>query len=108
MCSFQDWVLLNGGDTELVEVLKENGFSSKLSLKKMEFDCPEGEQLLRGLTYGKQCLLKALVEALHSESLMASSESRDHNSTMTYTRGATKAISFSVRRQYSGWDEHQR
>ena len=74
----EEWILLSGGDTELVKVLKENGFSSKLSMKKMEFDCPQGEQILKQLTYGQQCLLKALVEALLKEDSESSSSSTCH------------------------------
>ena len=86
--SLKEWILLSGGDTELVKVLKENGFSSKLSMKKMEFDCPQGEQILKQLTYGQQCLLKALVEALLKEDSESSS-----SSTVPYINGAKKAVS---------------
>ena len=76
-------LLSSGGDGELLQFLKDNGFCSKMSLKKLEFNCPEGNSLMQLLSYGKQCLLRALVETLLKE--------EDSAGCSSYSSGATKA-----------------
>ena len=60
---FDDWVVENGGDVELVDLLKANGFMS---------------------SYGQKCLLKGLVDVLSTQGPKSLSPD-------PYTRGASKA-----------------
>lgn len=88
--SFEKWVLDNGGDSEFVTGLKSAGFTSKLALKKFDFNCKDGEETLKKFPYGKQCLLKALVERLIEEDC-GSSSTTTTKGTATYSSVATKA-----------------
>lgn len=82
--SFDDWVRENGGDVELVELLKSNGFTSKLSLKNIDFGSPDASSFVDQLSYGQKCLLKGLVDVLSTQ--RPKSVSSD-----PYTSGASKA-----------------
>ena len=48
--SFVDWVVENGGDVELVDLLKANRFMSKLSLKNIDFGSPEASSFVDQLS----------------------------------------------------------
>ena len=82
--SFDDWVVENGGDVELVDLLKANGFMSKLSLKNIDFGSPEVSSFVDQLSYGQKCLLKGLVDVLSTQGPKSLSPD-------PYTRGASKA-----------------
>lgn len=92
---FDDWIMENGGGVELLDVLKKNGFSSKLSLRKMDFDCPESQEMLKALPYGKRCLLKALLEDLLKEDV-ESPQPVIGTGSGRYSTGATRAASLVV------------
>lgn len=66
--SFDEWVQANGGDEELLLILKENGFTSKLSLKHLDLNAEEAANFRSRLNYGQVCLLKGLVRLLTPES----------------------------------------
>ena len=59
---FAVWVMENGGDEALVRLLKENGFTSKLSLGHLDLDAPDASSFLEKLNYGQRCLLKGLTK----------------------------------------------
>ena len=80
-------MILQGRDSELLDVLKGNGFNSTFFLKNIDFNCPEGSRLFSQLNYGQQCLLKGLVDIAN----------HDQDSKVTplnsYTTGAFKQSS---------------
>ena len=58
--SFEKWVRENGGDDELIELLKANGFTSKLSLGNLDFSSPDASLFvdLLTVTTGKNASFK--------------------------------------------------
>jgi exonuclease I len=61
MNDFSSWVFENGGDEAFLRVLNDFGFRSKLSLKNMELDTPDGSELLRQFNCGQKCFLRGLI-----------------------------------------------
>lgn len=53
MDDFTPWVLENGVDEALLRVLNDFGFKSKLSLKNLEMDTPDGDELLGHFNCGQ-------------------------------------------------------
>lgn len=84
--SFDDWMSENGADIELIHLLKSSGFSSKLSLKNIDFQSPDASLFVNQLNYGQTCLLKGLVDMLHNE------KTKDD----PYSRVASNAASLSA------------
>lgn len=64
--SFTDWVMENGGTPEFIDILREFGFSSKLSLSNL--DIQEDTELLNRFNCGQKCLLRGLVKLLRDDS----------------------------------------
>ena len=60
--SFEKWVRENGGDDDLLELLKTNGFTSKVSLGNLDFSSPDVSLFVDLLNYGQKCLLQGLVK----------------------------------------------
>ena len=85
---FEKWVRENGGDDELIELLKGNGFTSKLSLGNLDFKSPDASLFVDLLNYGQKCLLQGLVKLLNTQ---IGEPSRD-----PYSAGVSKASSLSA------------
>ena len=66
---FSTWVKANGGDDIFLSILKRFGFNSRLSLKNLSLDHPDGEELLQEFNCGQRCLLRGLIELLSSDSV---------------------------------------
>ena len=86
--SFEKWVRENDGDDELIEVLKANGFTSKLSLGNLDFRSPDAFFFVDLLNYGQKCLLQGLVKLLNKQDVQVGESSRN-----SYFAGASKAAS---------------
>ena len=84
--NFEKWDRENGGDNDLLELLKENGFTSKLSLGNLDFQSPDASLFVDLLNYGQKCLLQGLVKLLNKPQESAKNP---------YTSGASKAASLS-------------
>ena len=56
--SFEKWVRENGGDDKLIELLKANGFTSKLSLGNLDFKSPDAAFSWTFSTTGKSISFK--------------------------------------------------
>lgn len=66
---FNSWVKENGGDDDFLGILREFGFTSKLSLSNLKLDqLPEGTELLQRLNCGQQCLLQGLISLAATKS----------------------------------------
>ena len=89
--SFEKWVRENGGDDELIELLKANGFTSKLSLGNLDFNSPDASLFVDLLNYGQKCLLRGLVKLLNKQEAQVGESSRN-----PYSTGASKAASLST------------
>ena len=63
--SFEKWVREKGGNNDLLELLKENGFTSKLSLENLDCQSPDAFLFVDLLNYGQKCLLQGLVKLLN-------------------------------------------
>ena len=85
--SFEEWLRDNGGDDELIDLLKTHGFTSKLSLGNLDFTSPDASLFIDQLNYGQKCLLQGLVKLLNKP------ESSVKN---PYSAGASKAASLST------------
>lgn len=53
---FEVWVKENGGDDDLLKELRDNGFTSKLSIKHLDLESSEATNFLSSLNYGQKCL----------------------------------------------------
>ena len=84
--NFEKWVRENGGDNDLLELLKENGFTLKQSLGNLDFQSPDASLFVDLLNYGQKCLLQGLVKLLNKPQESAKNP---------YTSGASKAASLS-------------
>ena len=62
---FEQWLRDNGGNEELIGILKTNGFTSKLSLKNLDLTSPDASLFVDALNYGQKCLLRGLVKLLN-------------------------------------------
>ena len=69
--NFSEWVRENGGDEDILRVLGEHGFTSKLSLSFFDANSPDGKEMLSHVNYGQKCLLRGLI-ALASPSTSSS------------------------------------
>ena len=95
--SFEEWVRDNGGDDELIELLKANGFTSKLSLGNVDFKSPDASLFVDLLNYGQKCLLQGLVKLLNKP------ESAGEKG--PYSTGASKAAALSTASKSSSLKE---
>ena len=89
--SFEKWVRENDGDDELIEVLKANGFTSKLSLGNLDFKSPDAYLSVDLLNYGQKCLLQGLEKLLNKQDVQVGESSRN-----PYSAGGSKAASLST------------
>ena len=85
--TFEVWIKENGGDDDLIDLLKVHGFTSKLSIGNLDFESPESSNLISQFNYGQKCLIKGLVKLLNGESSQPSST--------PYTLCASKANAIS-------------
>ena len=85
MAEFDSWFFDNGGDEDLLDLLKSNGFYSKLSLANLDLTSPDAVTLMDSINYGQKCLLRGLVSKL------CSSEKEK----TPYSSGATTATALS-------------
>ena len=69
MAEFDSWFFDNGGDEDLLDLLKSNGFYSKLSLANLDLTSPDAVTLMDSINYGQKCLLRGLVSKLCSSEL---------------------------------------
>ena len=60
MADFSEWVKEMGGDDDFLSILKQFGFSSKLSLSHLNFS--DEKELSDRLNAGQRCLLKGLID----------------------------------------------
>ena len=58
---FSDWVCVNGGSDEIVRILSDHGFSSKLSLRHLDLKSSDAKALVDKLNYGQKCFVQGLV-----------------------------------------------
>ena len=58
---FEQWIKNNGGDDGFIAILKEYGFTSKLSISNLQLDCQDGQDLCSKLNPGQKCLLRGLI-----------------------------------------------
>ena len=58
---FSALVKVNGGNEELVEILKGYGFTSKVSVAFLNIESDDGREMISHLTLGHKCCLQALV-----------------------------------------------
>ena len=59
---FSDWVCVNGGSDEIVRILSDHGFSSKLSLRHLDLKSSDAKALVDKLNYGQKCFVQGLVK----------------------------------------------
>ena len=59
---FSDWVCKNGGNDEIVRILNDHGFSSKLSLRHLDLESSDAKCLVEKLNYGQKCFVQGLVK----------------------------------------------
>lgn len=58
---FSDWVCKNGGNDEIVRILNDHGFSSKLSLRHLDLESSDAKSMVEKLNYGQKCFVQGLV-----------------------------------------------
>ena len=66
MAEFDSCFFDNGGDEDLLDLLKSNGFYSKLSLTNLDLTSPDAVTLMDSINYGQKSLLRGLVSKLCS------------------------------------------
>ncbi len=59
----------------MVTFLAEHGFSSKLSLRYLDLETPEGAALLERLSLSQRCLLQGLIKLCHASDTNSSKKS---------------------------------
>lgn len=64
---FGPWIKESGGDDALVELLRANGFNSKLSLGNLSMDSEDAAPFMQQLNYGQKCLLRGLIKLCREE-----------------------------------------
>ena len=52
MADFEKWVKVNGGDDDVIETLRSNGFTSKLSLANLDFNTADAADFVKSFNYG--------------------------------------------------------
>jgi hypothetical protein len=62
------WLRNNEADEDLIQILRNNGFNSKLSLENLNLESPESSSVLSQLNYGQTCFLRGLVRKLQVDS----------------------------------------
>ena len=60
--AFSDWVCVNGGSDEIVRILSDHGFSSKLSLRHLDLESSDVKSLVDKLNYGQKYFVQGLVK----------------------------------------------
>lgn len=88
---FFKWIVSNGGDADIVEKLRSNGFTSKLSLSNLDFSSPDASQFIQSLNVGQKCLVQGLVKLLNPDA----ERKVLPNVSNPYAAGSSKASSLS-------------
>ena len=90
---FSVWIRENGGDDDILSVLRQHGLCSKLSLRYLNLDSNDGSVLAADLNYGQKCLLQGLIKLVtQAEEKTTVAGSLSGTSCAAYKKGTVSAL----------------